>query len=59
MLSVEQPERPLARSAARISATSITEARMLERQVWRNFVAVTFSVAVVGIGATLPLTALR
>jgi MFS family permease len=33
---------------------------MLERQVWRNFVAVTFSVAVlgVGLGSTYPLTAL-
>ncbi|WP_283151154.1 MFS transporter [Silvimonas soli] len=33
---------------------------MLERHVWRDFVAVTFSVAIVGIGlgCTLPLTAL-
>ncbi len=33
---------------------------MLEKHVWRDFAAVTFSVAVLGLGpgSTLPLTAL-
>jgi len=46
--------------AKRIERTAHSGWKMLEAHVWRDFVAVTFSVAVlgIGVGSTLPLTAL-